>query len=146
MVLLTLPTSHLAYILYHFVYITKSSVYMTKSFNYQLLRHIQGSWQIVYQANCGVFEPLHHRPNPSVFLRTPLLARAAASCSQLQDSHVSADLFLLEGTYQFERLGCDFPTILFRRLCQPSRWLLVVCVVNQSQSCALKAILSYVHM
>ena len=72
--------THFAYILCHFAYVTKS-FYMNKSFSvhglsYRCTYKVAESRQIVCQANCGVFEPLHH-VNPSVYLHTPLRTRAA---------------------------------------------------------------------
>ena len=52
------------------------SVHDQISFLTQLQMHIQADskqivWQIVCQADYRVFEPLHHRLNPSVYLHTP---------------------------------------------------------------------------
>ena len=81
--------------------------------------------QIVCQANCGVFEHLHHRLNPSVYLTHRFLRGRlrppVASCRIVM--WVLASCWKVR--ISLNRLGCSFPTILFRRLCQPSRRLLV---------------------
>ena len=82
--------------------------------------------QIVCQANCGVFEHLHHRLNPSVYLTHRFLRGRlrppVASCRIVMWVLASS---CWKVRISSNRLGCSFPTILFRWLCQPSRRLLV---------------------